>query len=643
MRVRMPALLGALAALAVLVTGCSGGATSSHTGAEPKVVTWAEGPASTPNYIFPMESGPVFSTTNDVQFSQLMYLPLYWFGNNGEPLLNQALSVANPPKFSDGNRTATITLKHWQWSNGKPITARDVIFWLNLMSAATDPNTPTIGTSSSPGPGWGAQVPGGFPQNIVTYKQIGTYSLQLQLNSSYNPTWYLYNELSQVFPIPQAAWDKLSLSGTVGNYDQTAAARTTLPATTPPSYVPERPGTANSGALGVAQFLNEQSQTLATYTTSPLWQVVDGPFRLSQFTAAGFVKLVPNKAYSGTPKPKIAAFEELPFTSDFAEFNAVVAGAVSIGYIPPEDLGRLHQLEANGYRFSPWYDFGISFMRYNFTNPTNGPIFRQLYFRQAFQSLVDQPEYIKQFLGGYGSQTVGPVPEYPKSDPNLSTLVKSGAVYPYSPSHAVALLSSHGWNVKPGGVTTCVHPGAAQNECGAGVKAGQALDFAVLYASGTPAVASEMEALQSTAAQDAGISLSLSSAPFPQVQAIMHGHCTFATPCSDWTIANNGGGWVYGPDYLPTGGELFALGSGPNLEYYDSSTNQANIELTHTAATTAAETAALQRYENYLATQLPVVWLPTAPFRLTVYKKNLANVVPQGILAEIYPQFYAVH
>ena len=51
----------------------------------------------------------------------------------------------------------------------------------------------------------------------------------------------------------------------------------------------------------------------------------------------------------------------------------------------------------------------------------------------------------------------------------------------------------------------------------------------------------------------------------------------------------------------------------------------------------------MQRYENYLATQLPVVWLPTAPFRLTVYKKNLANVVPQGILAEIYPQFYAVH
>lgn len=152
-----------------------------------------------------------------------------------------------------------------------------------------------------------------------------------------------------------------------------------------------------------------------------------------------------------------------------------------------------------------------------------------------------------------------------------------------------------------------------------------------------------MAALQSTASQAAGITLTLSSVPFPQVQAVMHGHCTFAAPCSSWTIANNGGGWVYGPDYLPTGGELFSIGSGPNLEYYDSSTNQANIALTHTALTPGAETSALHQYEDYLAQQLPVVWLPTAPFRLTVYKRNLEGLVPQGILAEIYPQNYVLH
>lgn len=470
MRAKIAGVLGVVAALAVLLTGCSSAATPTHSTGS--VVTWAEGPGSTPNYIFPMESGPVFSTTNSVQFSQLMYLPLYWFGKNGQPLLNEALSIANPPKFSNGNRTVTITLKHWRWSNGQPITARDVTFWLNLMSAVTDPNIPVIGSTTAPGPGWGAQVPGGFPQNIVSYTQTGTYSLVLQLNSSYNPTWYLYNELSQAYPLPQAAWDRLSANTPDGTYDQSAAARVALPGTTPPSYVPRQPGTATSGALAVAQFLNVQSQTLATYTTNSLWKVVDGPFRLSQYTPSGFVKFVPNQQYSGNPKPKIAAFEELPFTSDLAEYNAVVSGGVTIGYIPPEDLGRLSQLAASGYKFSPWYDFGVSFMRYNFTNPTSGPIFKQLYFRQAFQSLVDQAEYIKQFLGGYGSQTVGPVPSYPASDPDLSALVTKGPVYPYSPSHAVALLSAHGWSVKPGGVTSCVRPGSASNECGAGIKGG---------------------------------------------------------------------------------------------------------------------------------------------------------------------------
>jgi peptide/nickel transport system substrate-binding protein len=53
---------------------------------------------------------------------------MYWFGNNGEPVINKPLSLADPPVFSDNNTVATITMKHWEWSNGTPITARDVVF-----------------------------------------------------------------------------------------------------------------------------------------------------------------------------------------------------------------------------------------------------------------------------------------------------------------------------------------------------------------------------------------------------------------------------------------------------------------------------------------------------------------------------------
>ena len=103
-----------------------------------------------------MMSGPYFGNQNLYQFSNEMFLPLFWFGDHGQPVFNPQLSIGNQPVFSDDNRVVTITLKHWQWSDGQPITARDVIMWLNLLSAATDPNAPAVGSNSSPGPGWGS-------------------------------------------------------------------------------------------------------------------------------------------------------------------------------------------------------------------------------------------------------------------------------------------------------------------------------------------------------------------------------------------------------------------------------------------------------------------------------------------------------
>ena len=627
----------------LLLAACSGGSSSGS--AAGRTVTFAEAAGGAPNYILPLASGSYFTTSNLAQFSLEMYLPLYWFGNHGEPTVNYALSVADPPVFSDHNTVVTINLKHWNWSNGQPITARDVVFWMNLLSAVTDPLAPTVGSSTEPGPGWGAEVPGGFPQNLVSYRQIGQYSLSLHLNGSYNPTWFTYNELSQISPLPQASWDRLHSGGAVGDYDASAETREPAPASAglpAGSYLPVDPGTATTGALAVAQYLNQQSQDLGTYSTNPMWQVVDGPFRLTQFTTGGFVKMVPNRGYSGSPKPKIAAFEELPFTSDSSEFNALHTQSLTIGYIPVQDLGQAQSLErTGGYKMSPWYLFSFNFARYNFTNPTVGPIFAQLYFRQAFQSLVNQRQYIKDFGHGVGAVTNGPVPSYPPGNPDESTLEAKGEVYPYSPSRAVNLLSSHGWTVRPGGESFCSRAGTASGDCGAGIAKGQTLTFDFLYASGITELSNEMQALQSTVKSVAGITLNLSSVPFSDVVSTIHNSCSFTHPCSNWQLAATGGGWVYGPDYFPTGGEIFAPGAGSNAGYYSSATNDSNITLTHTAPTPGAETRALYTYEDYLATQLPDVWFPTNPTQLTVYRANLRGLVPQGVFAEIYPQDYS--
>ncbi len=629
------------AAASLLIAACG---SSSPTAQQSKggTVTYAELAATPPNYIFPMMSGPYFGNQNLYQFSNQMFLPLYWFGDHGQPVFNPGLSVANPPVFTNNDSVVNITLKHWQWSNGKPITARDVILWMNLLSAATDPNAPAVGSSSSPGPGWGASVPGGFPENVVSYQQTGTYSLTLKLNSSYNPTWYLYNELSQVFPLPQQSWDKLSSSGAVGNYDSAAQTRVALPNTSPSWYVPAHPGGANTGALGVAQFLNLQSENESNYATNPLWQVVDGPFRLAQFSTNGYVRMVPNKSYSGSPKPSISAFVEQPYTTDTAEFNALLAGSVTIGYIPTQDLASRAGLAKQGYSFAPWYGYGFVFFPYNYTNPTVGPIFKQLYFRQAFQSLVNQPQYIKQFDAGYANLESGPVPTYPAGNKFESPLEKAGLMYPYDPSKAVSLLRDHGWTVVPQGTSYCSNPGTGANQCGEGIADHQQLSFNLLYATGSTEATNEMEALQSTVHSVAGINLTLSTQPFQQVIGTAFNGCTPATPCTTWQMANWLGGWTYAPDYLPTGGELFATGAGSNGGDFSDPTNDANIRATHTATNQSAEITALYKYQDYLVKELPVVYLPDTPLQLTMYKSNLKGLVPQDGFGVIYPQEYSL-
>lgn len=637
----VPLVLFGLGLILAACSNTSTPATSSSGG----IVTFAEQPSAPPNYIFPMESGAYFTFANG-EFSPLMYLPLYWFGDRGKPNFNSTLSIAKAPVFSDNNTVVTVTLKHWQWSNGQPITARDVTFWMNLLSAATDPNAPTIGSTTAPGPGYGGAVPGGFPENVVSYAATGTYTVVFRLNASYNPTWFLYNDLSEIYPLPQAQWDRLSSSGPVGNYDEAASSRAPLAGTSPQQYVPASAGTATTGPLGVAQFLNVESQSLSTYTSNPLWRVVDGPFKLSQFTQSGFAKLVPNPAYSGSPKPTIAAFEELPFTSASAEFDALASGSVTIGYIPTTSLTDLTRLEKqHGYAYSPWYAFGFNAIDFNFTNPAVGPLFKELYFRQAFQSLINQTQYIHAFSAGIGTVTNGPVPTYPPGNSDESPLEAKGLVYPYNPTKAVSLLRAHGWTVVARGVSYCSRPGTAPGECGEGISAHQRLNLSLLYPSGSPSLDSEMAAMQSVMKKFAGIDIALREQPVNQVTNVESAGCSTASPCSTWelsTEANTGVSWVYYPDFFPTGGEMFLTGASSNHGYYSSKTADALIAATHTAPNSAAERQALYQYEDYLARQLPEAWMPASPYQLTLYKRGLKGLVPQGIFTELYPQYYSL-
>jgi hypothetical protein len=286
-------------------------------------------------------------------------------------------------------------------------------------------------------------------------------------------------------------------------------------------------------------YLNRQSLDLSTYAASPVWSVVDGPWKLSAFNADGHLSFVPNKAYTGPVKPKLAVFEEVPFTTDSAEYDVLQspspATRIDVGYLPQQDAPAKpagaaagpNPLASKGYTLAPWPIWGINYYVVNYQSTTgNGPVIKQLYFRQALADEMNQAAVLAGPLRGYGTATVGP----------------AGDPFPHNPAKARALLASHGWSVVPNGATTGTDP----SRCGPGIKKGQTLAFTMPYATGFGWLASEMDQLQSNLAS-IGIRLTLQPKPFNQVTATAGGNCVVTKSPCNWDMADWGGGWSFAP------------------------------------------------------------------------------------------------
>lgn len=559
-------------------------------------VTFALPPNVTPNYIFPLMSGTYYSNVNLFQFQQIMFRPLYWFGVGETPTYNPTLSLANSPVFSNGGKTVTMTLKHYLWSDGKPVTSADIIFFMDMLKAEISI--------------WPVYVPGEFPVNVSSMSAPNASTVVFHLTQAYSNTFFLYNELSQITPMPAHAWDKESATGKVGNYAATPA-----------------------GAAAVWKFLTAQAGNTSTYATNPLWQIVDGPFHLKTYESTGYTVMAPNPKYSGPVKASYSQLILQPFTTDTAEFAALRSGSVTYGYTPPQDASQIPLLASQGFSSSAWITFGINYFPLNYNNPTVGPIFRQLYFRQAFQDSVNQPQSISKALYGYGYPTYGPVPIKPAN--NESTALEASNPYPFNTAKAGAILKAHGWTVVKNGTTFCSKPGKSASECGVGVKKGQKLSFNLQFASGSTYVTQEMQQLKTNLAVN-GIQLNLTSAPFNTVIANAV-PCKVSASCS-WQMQNWGGGWSFGPDYYPTGESIFETGSNINEGSYSNPINDANINATHVISGVAI----LHKYEDYLASQLPVVWQPEPDFQISEISSHLHGVT-QSSLLNYTPEYWTLH
>ena len=567
-------------------------------------VYFTEGSQAPPNYIFPMYSFAFCSTVNIDQLMDMLYRPLYWYGDLYRPTVDYNRSIGKKPVFASDDKSVTITLNNYKWSDGEPVSARDIVFWMNLIKA-------------SPATNWCGFAPGYFPDLITSTTAVSPNTVKFTFNKAYDPEWVLYNVLSQITPMP-LAWDRTSLSQPAPTSDN--------------GSLPDAQGKTKAEA--VYNFLSNQGKSTGTWASSPLWSIVDGPFKLQSFSSSGEVVLVPNPAYSGTPKPSISKFVELPFTSEAAIYNTVRSGGpsqVTIGGIPSQYAPQLNTLASQGYVVNRAAYYGFNYWVVNFnTNASTSPggepvryIFRQLYFRQAIQHLVDQQGWIAAYLNHTADPTCGPIPLAPPS-PLVDTGALTQAPCSYSVSTSKSLLSSHGWKVVPGGTTTCTNPSL----CGPGIKQGEGISFNLDYLSGVVSTQDEMNQLAANAKQ-IGVNISLTTHPFASV-------ISSAVPCAPssatckWTMNNWGAGWIYGPDYLPTGEVLYAPGAASNAGSYVDPTGKM-VQLINATVTgpLSQENSALVAYSNYVAQQEPgVIFNPTG---VGTYGSVAADVISKKL------------
>lgn len=574
---RVAVAIASALAIGALLTACAGSGQSASSKSDS--INYALPADFTPNWILPIGTSAHLNT-NNLSIAASLWEPLVAYdGSSGTVSWNKKASLATAAVFAPDNTSVTITLGKRTWSDGTPVTSRDVEFWYNIIKANKAQ--------------WGNYNPGQAPDNWTSFTTIDSTHFRITFDKAYSPQWMLANQLSMITPMPQHAWDKTSDSGTVGNADETT-----------------------QGAQQVWNFLNTEAGNISTYATNPLWKVVSGPYTISSFSTSGKVVLASNSKYDGGEKAHIDTVNLLPFTTTDAQENALRSGQVDYGYINATDLDQKSSFTAKGYSVDPWAGWAITYLPLNFNNPTMGPVFSQLYARQAIQMSVDQKTLASVVFNGTAVPTYGPVPQAQPS--SFVSDTQKNNPYPFSTSAAKDLLKKNGWS-EVGGVMTCQSAGTATGDCGAGIAAGTKFQINLLSQSGSTITDNMMSAIQSSLSQS-GISMNIKTAPVNTVLS-QTPQCTADQPICSWQLSFFGtsGSWYF--PAVPTGDSLFETGGGANFGSY---TNP-SIDKLIAATIASSSDKAMQDYSAAAAKDLPVIWLPSPDYQISVIRNGLGG------------------
>ena len=331
----------------------------------------------------------------------LLYPGVIYIGSNYAIDWND--SFASSIDYNASGTVYTIHLKkNWVWSDGKPVTAQDVVWDYDLIKATDAPNAP------APWPNYNAGS-GGVPDNVKSVVALDKYTVQITLKKPVNQQWFIYNGIGQLTALPEHAWNKYPNN------------------------------------------MTQEIEYLGKEATNPsFFNVVDGPFKLVTAKQNQEWVLTPNPTFGGHKSTLNKLIFQYEGSAD-AEFAALRSGTIGLGYLDPSQWNSRNSLLQMGYTIVPAYNFGYYFIELNLQK--GSPLysaFNDLKVREALEYAMNQNEIDQDIYHGFAPPLYGPIPSQPKTvfyDPSLNNL------FAYNPAKAKQLLESDGWKLENGVMT----------------------------------------------------------------------------------------------------------------------------------------------------------------------------------------------
>ncbi len=330
----------AIAAAAMLLASC--GARSAET-RNPDVVVC--GWIAAPDAFNPLVAIGSAAKMIDDQ----IYSPLVDIGANLLP--RWSTSLAQRIDITDGGKRYRLHIRrNVRWSDGAPLTARDVVFSILLGD-----NPGLIEGNSSD---FGLLVPG-------SVRALDRFTVELRLRRPSPP--FLANALGETLPLPEHVLAKY-----------------------PPLSAAE------------AAFVN----TDAAFNQHP---VTSGPWRLERAVPDAYLILKRNSGYWGArPYLEEIAFRVYPQQDSL--YAAVDAGEIDVTDIPP-NLWRVHARLRGDHRFVNWPWNATFLLLPNYRDPAIR-FMRDARVKRAFMYAIDRRFIVNGILSGQADVLNGPVPSF---------------------------------------------------------------------------------------------------------------------------------------------------------------------------------------------------------------------------------------